>query len=236
MTDPTTVLLADDHLTTLLGAELLINSHPGLQVVAKTRDPAECVHLAAKLQPKVAIIDLQFPGGLEFSLCARIKAASPKTAVGVHSGFTSGENIHETFKVGADGFLGKLDSDPQLPEFVARLASGESVLDAKLEASIQGLRRCDRREAMLSALTEWRAAMDREAARRRVESLSRRELEVLKCLASLNSRFKWGSLREKLGFKSEQQVYAYAAKIKARLGVQTMEEAIALLSKAAAMS
>lgn len=231
MNDPITVLLVDDHPRILLGTELIINEGPSMRVVARTTDPTEAIQLARQHQPRVALIDLHFQNTFHYSLCPDIKSVSPGTVVGIQSAFSSPETAHHAFKIGADGFIGKTESNLDLTDFITRLASGEAILDPQIEANINGLPKTTRRDTLLAALDKWRSEADRESARKRIQTLSPRELQVLRSLANIEARLSWNALSGPLGFKSEQQVYAYAAKIKTRLGVDSVKEAIALIKQ-----
>ncbi len=56
------VLLVDDHAAVRVALRALLETAPGVEVVAEANDGATAVTLAADLMPDVVVMDLNMPG------------------------------------------------------------------------------------------------------------------------------------------------------------------------------
>jgi len=226
------VIVADDHYSTLKGSAALIEDHPELTVVASTTDPDICVRKCAELKPNVAVVDLCFQGRCRADLCRAIKLASPRTAVGIQSMFTEWGHLKDSFDAGADGYIGKLDFELSLAEFTLRLARGELVLDSKLDQNVAALRNGCKRDTLLTILREWKVQAEIANARSQLKALTNTQMKVLRAYSAMDGRFTIGSLGEKLGFKTEQQVHTHLSNIRKLLGVERSKDAMAVYLRA----
>jgi DNA-binding NarL/FixJ family response regulator len=79
--DKITVLLADDHSLVRRGFRRLLDDDPAIEVVGEAADGEEAVALAARLQPRVIVMDCVMPKTTGIEAMRRILAASPQTAI-----------------------------------------------------------------------------------------------------------------------------------------------------------
>jgi DNA-binding NarL/FixJ family response regulator len=131
------VLLADDQAMVRAGLRVLLDSEPGIQVVAEAADGAEavrrCVSGLPDAVPDVVLMDVRMPGtdGLE---ATRRITADPRLAdvhVVVLTTFDLDEYVFEALRGGATGFLVK-DAEPEdLVRAVRVAASGEALLSPR---------------------------------------------------------------------------------------------------------
>ena len=63
MTEPTTVVIADDHPMVRQGLRLTLGTLPGIEVVGEATTGQQAVQLAEQLQPDVLIMDINMPEG-----------------------------------------------------------------------------------------------------------------------------------------------------------------------------
>ena len=70
---PIRVMLVDDHPAFRKGMAALIESEPGLEVVAQTGDGREALSLYRQKKPDVVLMDLRLPGvgGVEATMAIR---------------------------------------------------------------------------------------------------------------------------------------------------------------------
>jgi DNA-binding NarL/FixJ family response regulator len=161
------VVLVDDQQLMRRGLRLILESEPGVQVVAEAADGEHAVDAAARHRPDVVLMDIQMPGMDGLEATRRITAAG--TRVVVLTTFERDDYILDAVRAGASGYL--LKSAPP-----------EDLLDA-LRAAVDGA-------AHLSP-SVTRRVLDRLAAeapasdeaRRRLDHLTEREIEVL-CLVA----------------------------------------------------
>lgn len=135
MSQPTTVLLADDH-PGILDAVSKYLERDGLEVVGRAEDGHEAVRLIEEKQPAVALLDIQMPGvsGIEVTrLAAR---CAPETAVVLFSGYGDRAQVVEALDAGARGFLMKNAALAEVLRAIQVVSRGGTYVDATLtEAS-----------------------------------------------------------------------------------------------------
>ncbi|PTY00155.1 response regulator transcription factor [Opitutus sp. ER46] len=157
MTRPLRILVADDHFIVRSGLVALIDSEPGLQVVAQATDGAQAVDAFFQHRPDVSILDVRMPVLTGIQAIERIRQQAPDAAILVLTAFNGDEDIHRALAAGARGYLLKSSTgDDLLPAVRAVAAGGRWVPDD---------------------------IASRLAARSHYEALTTRELEVLRHIA-----------------------------------------------------
>lgn len=163
MTDETiAVLLADDHPVVREGLRSLLSVQPDMELVGEAADGAEVVALAGKLVPDVVLMDLVMPELDGVEATRRIRELSPSTRVIALTSFDDDDRIFPAIKAGAAGYLLK-DVPPQ------------ELVDA--------VRRVHRGEALLHPVVAGRLMQEVAAETPAAETLTERELEVLRLIA-----------------------------------------------------
>lgn len=127
------VLLADDQALIRAGFKMIIDSEPGLEVVAEAADGREAVDLARTARADVVLMDIRMPrmDGLEAT--RRIGADDNLAGVRilVLTTFETDDNVVLALQAGASGFLGKGVAPADLLHAIRVVAGGESLLSPK---------------------------------------------------------------------------------------------------------
>ncbi len=166
MSEPITVLLADDHAIVREGVRAFLDAQPDIQVIGEAGTGEEAVQLATELVPDVVLMDLLMPGMDGVEATRRICRASPHTQVVILTSYHEDEHIFPAIKAGALSYLLKEVQADELAEAVRRAARGEAILHPSVAARVvQELHGSRRQE--LNPFTD----------------LSERELEVLRLIA-----------------------------------------------------
>jgi two-component system nitrate/nitrite response regulator NarL len=166
MTDRTTLMIVDDHPLLRQGLRQLIELEDDLELVAEANNGQDALNLVEDSEPDLIILDLNIQGmnGMETLKAMREKGISSRIMMLTVS--DNDEDVVSVITNGADGFLLK---DIQPKEIVAKIkqaASGEMIIsDHLVEVLASALRRPEKK------------------VNNTLESLTARELEVLKLIA-----------------------------------------------------
>ncbi|MBZ6083973.1 response regulator transcription factor [Streptomyces olivaceus] len=167
------VLLADDQALLRATFRILIDSDPGMTVVAEAADGREATDLALVHVPDVVLMDLRMPDtdGLTATagICSLPNLAA--TRVLVLTTFENDQNVARALRAGASGFLGKDVGPDVLLTGIRTVAAGESLLSPA---------------ATRTLITRFLATPDAEAPLappERLPSLTEREREVMSLVA-----------------------------------------------------
>lgn len=129
---PIRILIVDDHTLLRSGIKLALQRHEGFEVVGEAGDGLEGIKRAKQLKPDVVLLDLHMPGtgGLE---ALRLLAEDvPETNVVMLTVSEDAEDLLETLRAGARGYLLKNIDTEFLLESIKRAARGESVMSPQI--------------------------------------------------------------------------------------------------------
>ncbi len=106
----TRILIADDHEVVRKGVRSILESEPGLEVVAEASNGREVVERATATKPDVVVLDIGMPelNGLEAT--RHLLKASPKSEVLILTVYETEELIREVLRAGARGYVLKSDA------------------------------------------------------------------------------------------------------------------------------
>ena len=192
------LLLADDHTLVRKGLALLIREQRDWELVGEAEDGETAVRMAEATQPQIALLDVEMPGMNGIQAAREIKAVSPTTAVIALSSYGDIQYQEQMFAAGASAYVLKNEAMEDLVAAVAAVLRGERFLSPSAERSEPV---ADNRSILLDK-----------------ESLSQRELEVLRLLAE-GRRTK--EIAKALGI-SDRTVETYRSRIMMKLRIRTL--------------
>ena len=194
-TESARLLIADDHALVREGLRTVLSGEDGIQVIAEARDGQEALSSCRELQPDLVLMDVRMPvmDGLEAT--RRIKEEMPQTSVVMVTMHENPDYLFEAIKAGAAGYVLKDASGERLLGAVRRTLEGESPLDEELamrllvrlareekdEHSMQEVP--DASVAPAPARSEPATNNSGKQSEKQLESLTTREVEVLKLLS-----------------------------------------------------
>lgn len=197
------VVIVDDHALFRDGTVYVLEGEPGIEVVGQAGTGEDGLALLARLEPDVAIVDVNLPGisGLELARHAATRA--PEVRILIVSAYDDYAYVTEALDLGVAGYLLKTASGRELVDAVRAVADGVFVLD---RAVSQRLARRGRANAPAVG----------------GEDLTPREAEVLALLArGLSNKQIAGELT--LGIRT---VESHVSNVLAKLGVASRTEAV----------
>ena len=136
MSDAITVLLADDHPLVRRGFRRLLEDDPAILVVGEASDGEDAVRQASQLRPQVIVMDCAMPLKKGVVATREILQERPEAIVLVLSMHAEDTLVRQALDAGARGYVLKSALDLDLASAVKRVAAGERVVDARLEAPI----------------------------------------------------------------------------------------------------
>lgn len=161
------VLIVDDHEVVRAGLNTLLKQHAGLEVVGQAATAAEAVEKSLSLHPDVVLMDVRLPDESGIEACRKIRSEEPKIRILMLTSYSDDEAIFASVMAGASGYLLKVIDAENLYRAVISVAHGYSLLDLTTGGS--AMRR----------ISEMSAGQHRSG----MESLSKREKEILKLIA-----------------------------------------------------
>jgi len=193
--EPARLLIADDHALVREGLRTMLQGEDDLEVIAEARNGEEALSSCRELEPDLVLMDVRMPvmDGLEAT--RRIKQEMPQTSVVMVTMHENPDYLFEAIKAGAAGYVLKDAPGERLLGAVKRTLEGESPLNQELAMKL--LVRLAREEkdgttprrgkiapaASEPASSGSATTRHGERAEKKIESLTPREVEVLKLLS-----------------------------------------------------
>ncbi len=206
MSEKIRVLLADDHALVRQGIRQFLEAADDIVVVGEAADGAQAVRLVEELEPDVALLDVQMPGTSGIEAMRQIKARFPAVRALVLTAFDDDPYVFALLQAGANGYLLKTAEMDDLLRAIRAVHRGESALSPEVTGKV------------LRQLQAGRPA----AAAEQVESLTQREVEILRLAAR-------GLTNKAIGLEvgvSDRTVQGHLANIYGKLGVASRTEAV----------
>lgn len=107
MTEPTRVLVADDHDLFRVGLAASLATYEGIEVVAQASGGKMAVRLAAELRPDVVLMDLRMPNIDGLQATSEILKADPSARVVVLTVAAGEADVAAAITAGASGYVVK---------------------------------------------------------------------------------------------------------------------------------
>ncbi|GAC1475006.1 MAG: response regulator transcription factor [Chloroflexota bacterium] len=132
--NPIRVMLVDDHVFWRHGLRQIIDAEQDMKVVAEASDGLEAQSKAQFHRPDVILMDIQMPklNGVEATRSVSVQL--PEARIVMLTVSDTDENLFESIKAGAVGFLTKDVSPESLTTAIRETAAGESTLSPFIAA------------------------------------------------------------------------------------------------------
>lgn len=134
MSNPTTILIAEDQRMMRSALATLLELEDDLTVVAEVARGDEIVAAAQHAQPDVVLLDIELPGRNGLDVIGELTQALPRCAVVVVTTFGRPGYLRRALESGAKGFLVKDDPVDELAAAIRRVLAGEIVVNPVLAA------------------------------------------------------------------------------------------------------
>lgn len=211
--EKTTVVVVDDHPLFLSGVQQIFKRQPDFEVIGAAESAAQLAALLKRCRPDIILMDIEMPETNGLDATALVRRQAPDAKVVILTGYDNPDLIFRALKIGAVGYLLKNTRAKELLDSLRQVAAGEVLLNPDLAAKF---------------LREFRRDQEAEELRRLVQTLTPREDEVLRLVAT------GASNREISGqlFISELTVKMHLARIFRKLQVNDRTKAAIVALKA----
>ena len=168
-THPIRVLIVDDHAVIRQALEMLLQAQPELEVVGEVENGREAVQAVERFNPDVVLMDVVMPGLNGLEATRQIRRISSTTRVVMLSGFVDEDQLLESIRAGAAGYIIKKSDIAELVLAIQTVHRGNNYFSSHLSDAF------DLADVLYQAKRpEQRTGMD---------ALTPREREVLQLIA-----------------------------------------------------
>jgi two-component system, NarL family, nitrate/nitrite response regulator NarL len=130
------VVVVDDHPVYLDALSRALDQASDLSLAGTAGDGESAIELIVRVQPDVAVLDVELPGRTGPSIAAELVAREVPTRVLFLSAHRDGATVYDALATGGFGYVTKDASMRQIQEAVRRVASGVRSLGPDVEHQI----------------------------------------------------------------------------------------------------
>ena len=207
MTNPTKVLLVDDHAIVREGYRRLLEDEANISVVGEASNAAQAYEQVRSHGPDVVVMDIALPGVSGIEVTRRMLRDQPELRILMFSMYDDAIYARRALEAGALGYLSKATAPEVLVQAIYAVSRGERYVSSDVATNIAG-----------SAA---------QPAKSEIAALSPREFEVLRLLVQGETV---KSISEKLAL-SEKTVANHQSAIRDKLGARNSAQLARLASQ-----
>lgn len=161
------ILIADDHHVVRRGLAFFLKTQELIEVVGEAGNGKEAVELARNLNPDLILMDLIMPEMDGIQATRIIKAEKPEIKILMLTSFADQEHVIPAIEAGASGYQLKDIQPDELVASIRKIMSGEDQLHPRA-----------------TSLVLKHLSGNNRQERKPLDELTKREMEVLKEIAS----------------------------------------------------
>jgi len=135
-TEPTRVVLVDDHPVYRDGLSMLLESIDEVEVVGVADDGATALDVVGQADPDVVVMDVQMPNLDGIAATRELTARHPHLAVVVLTMSDDDETVFSAMRAGARGYLVKGSSQHEIVRAIRSVDAGELVFGAAVAKKV----------------------------------------------------------------------------------------------------
>jgi two-component system, NarL family, response regulator LiaR len=204
VTEPTRVMIVDDHAMVRSGLAAFLSVADDCVLVGEAESGAQALRLCAEVQPDVVLMDLIMPGMNGVATTRAVRERFPAVQVIALTSFPEDRLIQEVLEAGALSYLLKNVSADELARAIRAARQGQSTLAP--EAA----------QALIARVTQPRtpghdlSARERQVLALMVQGLNNPEIAERLVVGRSTVKFHVSSILGKLGVQSRTEAVALA--------------------------
>ncbi len=205
------IFLIDDHNLFRSGVKALLARQPDFEVVGEAADGLEGLKRAREMKPDVVLLDLNMPGISGREAVQMLAEELPQTQVLMLTVSEDAEDLLDTLKSGARGYLLKNINADFLVDAIRRAARGEAVMSPQMTSKlVQGLQHGGREMPPEAADKDRISPREREILMLLTRGASNKEMARELKLAESTVKIHVQNILRNLNLTSRVQAAVYA--------------------------
>jgi DNA-binding NarL/FixJ family response regulator len=201
------VAIIEDNEAYRKALQALVSKSPDLEIVYAAPDCRNVTQAVTAICPDVVVMDIEMPGISGIDCIRRVKEHCSDTNIFMLTVFEDDENIFESIKAGAIGYLLKKDPPEEILAAIRKVHRGETVMNGKVARKV--LHHFSKTEAKQPEMEQYRlTTREKEILELLIKGLSYKEISA-KCYISidtLNSHIR--NIYSKLNVHSRAEIAA----------------------------
>jgi DNA-binding NarL/FixJ family response regulator len=195
------VMLVDDQVLLRVGLKTIIDTEPGMSVVAEAASGDEAMAIYPGARPDVILMDIQMAGMDGIATTAKIVAAPNPPAIVMLTTFHRDDYLFGALRAGAVGFLLKTSPPELIAEAIRTAAEGNGLLAPELTRQVitAAVKGGPREQTASDALAEKLTDREREILMQIATGASNAEIAETLYIGEATVRTHLSSLFAKLG-------------------------------------
>ncbi len=205
------IALIDDHTLFRSGLKALLSRQNDFEIVGEAPDGLEGVKLVEKTKPDIVLLDLDMPTMSGNEALAQILEADPSQKVLMLTVSEDGDDLAESVRLGASGYLlKKIDADFLL-QSIRHAVAGDSVISPEMTSKlVMRLRSNSFRNPTATADIDSLTPRERQTLAWLARGASNKEIARSLDLAESTVKVHVQSVLRKLNIKSRVQAAVFA--------------------------
>lgn len=155
------VMIADDHVMVREGIKQLLEFDGDIEVIAEANDGVECLEKLKTINPDVLLLDINMPNKNGIEVLEKIRNRNLNIRVLILTVHNEVEYLLKAVDIGVDGYLLKDSESAELKKAIRTVLNGESYIQPSLIPILNS------------------RLVARDVDKEKIDSLTKRELEVL---------------------------------------------------------
>ena len=198
---PINIAIADDHSMIREGLKQLLELDGDIKVIAEANDGIECMEMLQKQVPNILLLDINMPQMNGIQVLETIRKEKIKVKILILTIHNEVEYLMKAVEIGIDGYVLKDSDISVLKKAIYAINGGESYIEP--------------------SLTPYFNKKLEKKKEKRIDSLSKREIQVLELIAEGNFN---KEIAQKL-FISEKTVKHHVSSIFKKINVSDRTQA-----------
>lgn len=153
MSEPVTVVIAEDHPLFRKGLADVLNASPDFRIVGEAADGESALALVRRHRPRIALLDIELPKSSGLAVTEVVRRELPETEVVILTMYKDAALFRRALDVGAQGYVLKDSAATDIVACLHMVAAGRPYISSALSGDLLD-RRAEHPVAELAAVSD----------------------------------------------------------------------------------